>query len=153
MKRLGWVGVIAAFLLISVFGFGMLSRQGRPAQLPAGEYTNITGNTALACGLVAAGQLSRLPVFLGSYPITPASDILHELAKNHSFGVITFQAEDEIAGIGSAIGAAYGALACAGNNGSNSWVSCPLSGQVLGAGDFTLWLRFRAASTSSRWRG
>ena len=80
----------------------------RPAQLPSGTYTNITGNTALAWGLVAAGQLSGLPVFLGSYPITPASDILHELSKHKNFGVRTFQAEDEIAGIASAIGAAFG---------------------------------------------
>ena len=81
--------------------------QVRPAQLPAGEYTNITGNTALAWGLVAAGQLSRLPVFLGSYPITPASDILHELSKHKHFGVRTVQAEDEIAAAGMALGAAF----------------------------------------------
>lgn len=73
-----------------------------------GEYTNITGNTALAWGLIAASQQSSLPLFLGSYPITPASDILHELSKHKEFGVRTFQAEDEIAGIASAIGAAYG---------------------------------------------
>jgi 2-oxoglutarate ferredoxin oxidoreductase subunit alpha len=79
-----------------------------PAPLEHGTYTNITGNTALAWGLVAAGQLAGVPVFLGSYPITPASDILHELSKHKNFGVRTFQAEDEIAGIGSAIGAAYG---------------------------------------------
>ncbi len=78
-----------------------------PAKLPSGEYTNITGNTALAWGLVAAGQCARLPVFLGSYPITPASDILHELSKHKNFGVRTFQAEDEIAAIGSALGAAF----------------------------------------------
>lgn len=77
------------------------------ARLPTGEYTNITGNTALAWGLVAAGQCARLPVFLGSYPITPASDILHELSKHKNFGVRTFQAEDEIAAIGSALGAAF----------------------------------------------
>ena len=76
--------------------------------LPGGVYRNITGNPALAYGLIAASKKSGLPLFLGSYPITPASDILHELAKNHRFGVTTFQAEDEIAGIGSAIGAAYG---------------------------------------------
>ena len=78
-----------------------------PAPLTPGEYTNITGNTALAWGLVAAGQLSRLPVMLGSYPITPASDILHELSKHKNFGVRTFQAEDEIAAAGSALGAAF----------------------------------------------
>src|SRR3712207_7349873 len=66
------------------------------------------GNTALAWGLVAAGQLAGVPVFLGSYPITPASDILHELSKHKAFGVRTFQAEDEIAGIGAALGAAFG---------------------------------------------
>lgn len=80
----------------------------RPAQLEPGTYTNVSGNTALAWGLVAAGQLAKLPVFLGSYPITPASDILHELSKHKNFGVRTFQAEDEIAAIGSALGAAYG---------------------------------------------
>jgi 2-oxoglutarate ferredoxin oxidoreductase subunit alpha len=79
-----------------------------PAPQPPGTYTNINGNTALAWGLIAASRLSGLPLFLGSYPITPASDILHELSKHKSFGVRTLQAEDEIAGIGSAIGAAYG---------------------------------------------
>jgi 2-oxoglutarate ferredoxin oxidoreductase subunit alpha len=73
-----------------------------------GTYRNISGNQALAYGLVAAGQRSGLPVFLGAYPITPASDILHELAKHKAFGVRTFQAEDEIAGIGAAIGASFG---------------------------------------------
>ncbi|MGC8627353.1 MAG: 2-oxoacid:acceptor oxidoreductase subunit alpha [Acidimicrobiales bacterium] len=83
----------------------------RPAHLAPGTYTNISGNTALAWGVVAAGQLAKLPVFLGSYPITPASDILHELSKHKNFGVRTFQAEDEIAGVGSALGASYaGAL-------------------------------------------
>ena len=80
----------------------------RPAHFPPGEYTQINGNQALAWGLVAASKLSGLPIFLGSYPITPASDILHELSRRKEFGVRTFQAEDEIAGIGSAIGAAFG---------------------------------------------
>ncbi len=80
----------------------------RPAKHEPGTYTNITGNTALAWGLVAAGQLSGIPVFLGSYPITPASDILHELSKHKNFGIRTLQAEDEIAGIGAALGAAFG---------------------------------------------
>ena len=79
----------------------------RPAKLEPGTYTNISGNTALAWGIVAAGQLANLPVFLGSYPITPASDILHELSKHKNFGVRTLQAEDEIAGIGAALGAAF----------------------------------------------
>ena len=79
-----------------------------PAHLAAGTYRQITGNTALAYGIVAAGQVSGLPVFLGSYPITPASDILHELSKHKAFNVTTFQAEDEIAGIGAALGAAFG---------------------------------------------
>src|SRR3954468_17468084 len=78
-----------------------------PAKLPAGEYTNISGNVALAWGLVAAGQLAKLPIFLGSYPITPASDILHELSKHKNFGVRTLQAEDEIAAAGMALGAAF----------------------------------------------
>ncbi|HWU21959.1 MAG TPA: 2-oxoacid:acceptor oxidoreductase subunit alpha, partial [Nocardioides sp.] len=80
----------------------------KPAALPSGRYRNITGNLALSYGLVAAGVRSGLPVFLGSYPITPASDILHELSKHKAFGVTTFQAEDEIAGIGAAIGASFG---------------------------------------------
>lgn len=80
----------------------------RAAPQQPGTYTNISGNTALAWGLIAASQLSGLPLFLGSYPITPASDILHELSKHKNFGVRTLQAEDEIAGIGSALGAAYG---------------------------------------------
>jgi 2-oxoglutarate ferredoxin oxidoreductase subunit alpha len=80
----------------------------KPATMREGTYRNITGNLALAYGLVAAGQQSGLSVFLGSYPITPASDILHELSKHKRFGVVTFQAEDEIAGATSAIGASYG---------------------------------------------
>ncbi len=80
----------------------------RPADLDKGTYTNITGNTAMAWGLIAAGELSGMDVFLGSYPITPASDILHELSKHKHFGVRTMQAEDEIAGIGAALGASFG---------------------------------------------
>jgi 2-oxoglutarate ferredoxin oxidoreductase subunit alpha len=80
----------------------------KPAPLKPGRYRNITGNTALAYGLVAASKLSGLPLFLGSYPITPASDILHELSKQKRFGVRTFQAEDEIAGVGASLGAAFG---------------------------------------------
>ncbi|MCX9190602.1 2-oxoglutarate ferredoxin oxidoreductase subunit alpha [Carbonactinospora thermoautotrophica] len=80
----------------------------KPAPMPAGTYRNITGNLALAYGLIAASRRSGLPLFLGSYPITPASDILHELSKHKNFGVRTFQAEDEIAGIGAALGAAFG---------------------------------------------
>lgn len=78
------------------------------AKLPPGKYRSITGNTALTFGLIAAAENSALPLFLGSYPITPASDILHDLSKYKNFGVRTFQAEDEIAAITSAIGAAYG---------------------------------------------
>jgi 2-oxoglutarate ferredoxin oxidoreductase subunit alpha len=80
----------------------------KPAPLAPGTYRNIIGNTALAYGLVAASQLAGLPLFLGSYPITPASDILHELAKHKRFGVRTFQAEDEIAAVGAALGASFG---------------------------------------------
>jgi len=79
----------------------------RAADLVPGEYTNLSGNTALAWGLIAAGHQSGLPIFLGSYPITPASDILHELSKHKHFGVRTMQAEDEIAGVCAAIGAAF----------------------------------------------
>ncbi|MFD6275009.1 2-oxoacid:acceptor oxidoreductase subunit alpha [Streptomyces sp. NPDC060209] len=75
---------------------------------PTGTYRNISGNLALSYGLIAAGRQADLPVYLGSYPITPASDILHELSKHKNFGVRTFQAEDEIAGIGAALGASFG---------------------------------------------
>ncbi|GAA1599281.1 2-oxoacid:acceptor oxidoreductase subunit alpha [Actinoplanes couchii] len=80
----------------------------KPARMSPGTYRNITGNQALALGLVAAAVRSGLPLFLGAYPITPASDILHELSKHKRFGVTTMQAEDEIAAIGAALGAAYG---------------------------------------------
>ena len=82
--------------------------QVRPAALEPGTYTDVTGNTALAWGLIAAAQQAGLSLFLGSYPITPASDILHELSKHKHFGVRTLQAEDEIAGVTAAIGAAFG---------------------------------------------
>ncbi|MFG3075375.1 2-oxoacid:acceptor oxidoreductase subunit alpha [Streptomyces sp. NPDC048225] len=75
---------------------------------PPGTYRNISGNLALSYGLIAASRQADLPLFLGSYPITPASDILHELSRHKNFGVRTFQAEDEIAGIGAALGAAFG---------------------------------------------
>ncbi len=80
----------------------------KPAKLPPGQYRNITGNQALSYGLVAASVRSGLQLFCGSYPITPASDILHELSQLKRFGVATFQAEDEIAAVGSIIGAAFG---------------------------------------------
>ncbi|MFP3915043.1 MAG: 2-oxoacid:acceptor oxidoreductase subunit alpha [Actinomycetota bacterium] len=90
----------------------------KPATLPPGTYTNVTGNTALAWGLVAASQAADLPLFYGTYPITPASDILHELSRHKNFGVKTFQAEDEIAAVGSAIGASFaGNLAVTGSSG------------------------------------
>ena len=78
------------------------------AKLPPGRYRNLSGNTALALGFVAAAQQAGLPLFQGSYPITPASDILHELSMYKEFGVMTFQAEDEIAAMTSTIGASYG---------------------------------------------
>ena len=84
-----------------------VSYEIKPAPMATGTYRNITGNLALAYGLVAGGVQSGLSLFLGSYPITPASDILHELSKHKAFGVTTFQAEDEIAGIGAAIGASF----------------------------------------------
>jgi 2-oxoglutarate ferredoxin oxidoreductase subunit alpha len=90
----------------------------KPATLASGEYTNVTGNTAMAWGLIAASQAAKLPLFYGTYPITPASDILHELAKHKNFGVRTYQAEDEIAGAGAAVGAAFaGHLAVTGTSG------------------------------------
>lgn len=79
----------------------------KAAELPPGTYRQITGNTALAYGLIAAAERSGLRLFLGSYPITPASDILHELSSHKEFGVQTMQAEDEIAGIGAALGASF----------------------------------------------
>ena len=101
----------------------------KPAPMPVGTYRNISGNLALAYGLVAGGVQSGLPVFLGSYPITPASDILHELSKHKRFGVTTFQAEDEIAGIGAALGASFaGALGIT-----------TTSGPVCGGAKATLW--------------
>ena len=80
----------------------------KPATFEKGEYVQVTGNQALAWGLITATRLAGLPLFLGSYPITPASDILHELSRRKEFGVRTFQAEDEIAGIGAALGASFG---------------------------------------------
>ena len=80
----------------------------KPAKLKQGKYRNISGNLALALGLVAASQRAGIPLYLGSYPITPASDLLHELSRHKEFGVRSFQAEDEIAAIGAAIGASYG---------------------------------------------
>jgi len=85
-----------------------VSYEVKPAKMRPGTYRNISGNLALSYGLIAASQLSGLPLFLGAYPITPASDILHELSKHKAFGVRTFQAEDEIAGVGAALGAAFG---------------------------------------------
>ena len=80
----------------------------KAATFEKGEYVQVTGNQALAWGLIAAARLAGLPLFLGSYPITPASDILHELSRRKEFGIRTFQAEDEIAGIGAALGASFG---------------------------------------------
>ncbi len=85
-----------------------VSYEVRPATIAPGTYRNITGNAALALGLVAGAHRAERPIFLGSYPITPASDILHELAALKQFDVVTFQAEDEIGGIGAALGAAFG---------------------------------------------
>ncbi|MEK6274618.1 MAG: 2-oxoacid:acceptor oxidoreductase subunit alpha [Actinomycetota bacterium] len=79
-----------------------------PAELEPGTYRNVTGNQALGLGLVAASVQSKLPLFLSAYPITPASDILHDLARHKNFGVRTFQAEDEIAAVGAALGASFG---------------------------------------------
>jgi len=80
----------------------------RPAAFEKGEYVQVSGNQAIAWGLITAARLAGLPLFLGSYPITPASDILHELSRRKEFGVWTLQAEDEIAGVGAALGAAFG---------------------------------------------
>ena len=101
------------------------------AQLPLGKYRNMTGNQALAWGLMTAARLSETELFLGSYPITPASDILHELSKYKNFGVRTFQAEDEIAAVTSAIGAAFvGAMAIT----TSSGPGIALKGEAIGLG-------------------
>lgn len=100
-----------------------------PAELPPGKYRNIMGNTALAWGLLAASQLSDKRLFLGAYPITPASDILHELSKHKQYDVLTFQAEDEIAAVTSTIGAAFaGAMAVTASSGPG----IALKGEALG---------------------
>lgn len=105
-----------------------------PAKLPPGEYRQISGNTALAYGIIAAGQLAETQVVLGTYPITPASDILHELSKHKNFDVVTLQAEDEIAGIGAALGASYGgALGVT----STSGPGLSLKSEALGLGVIT----------------
>ncbi|MGQ0466612.1 MAG: 2-oxoacid:acceptor oxidoreductase subunit alpha [Sporichthyaceae bacterium] len=85
-----------------------VSYEIKPAKMAAGEYRNITGNPATAYGLIAGAHQAKLPLFLGAYPITPASDILHELSRHKGMGVRTFQAEDEIAAVGAALGAAFG---------------------------------------------
>jgi len=100
-----------------------------PAKLKPGKYRNIVGNTALAWGLLAAARQSQKQLYLGAYPITPASDILHELAKHKHFDVLTFQAEDEIAAVTAAIGAAFsGALAVTASSGPG----IALKGEALG---------------------
>ncbi len=113
---------IAALEAGYTFGFATEATKStiivKPAPLEAGTYTNVNGNTALAWGLIAAAQQASIPLFYGTYPITPASDILHELSRHKNFGVRTFQAEDEIAAVGSTIGAAFGgALAVTGSSG------------------------------------
>jgi 2-oxoglutarate/2-oxoacid ferredoxin oxidoreductase subunit alpha len=106
-----------------------VSYEIKPAVMESGLYRNISGNLALAYGLIAAARRSGLPLFLGAYPITPASDILHELSKHKRFGVRTFQAEDEIAGIGASLGAAFGgALAVT----TSSGPGIALKGETIG---------------------
>ena len=101
----------------------------KPAKMPKGSYRNIIGNQATALGLIAASHKSELNLFYAGYPITPASDILHELAKHKNFGIKTFQAEDEIAGICSAIGASFGGdLAVTASSGPG----ISLKGEALG---------------------
>ena len=103
--------------------------QVAPAPLQPGTYRNIMGNAATALGLVAASRLSKLPLFLGTYPITPATDILHALSRYKNYGVVTFQAEDEIAGICTAIGASFaGSLAVT----TTSGPGLALKGEALG---------------------
>ena len=100
--------------LVAGYNYGETSEtfttrfEGKAAPMPKGTYRSITGNQGTALGLIAGAQKAKLDLFYGSYPITPASDILHELSRHKNFGVVTFQAEDEIAAISSAIGASYG---------------------------------------------
>jgi 2-oxoglutarate ferredoxin oxidoreductase subunit alpha len=111
------------------------------AKMKPGTYRSIMGNQAVSLGLVAASQKSGLPIFLGTYPITPASDILHDLSKMKSFGVKTFQAEDEIASITAAIGASYGgALAVT----TTSGPGMALKGEAMG---LAMMLRFPCSSS------
>ncbi|HEX3337487.1 MAG TPA: 2-oxoacid:acceptor oxidoreductase subunit alpha [Jatrophihabitans sp.] len=106
-----------------------VSYEVKPATVAPGTYRNISGNLALSYGLIAASKRSGLPLFLGAYPITPASDILHELSKHKRFGIRTFQAEDEIAGIGAALGASFGgALAVT----TSSGPGIALKGEAIG---------------------
>src|SRR5438094_3140214 len=106
-----------------------VSYEIRPAKIAPGRYRNITGNTATALGFVCAAQKAGRPLFLGSYPITPASDVLHELSGWKQYGVYTFQAEDEIAGIGAALGAAFGgAIGVT----STSWPGLALKSEAIG---------------------
>ncbi|MEM1126247.1 MAG: 2-oxoacid:acceptor oxidoreductase subunit alpha [Bacteroidota bacterium] len=106
----------------------------KPASLPPGQYRAIRGVQALALGLITAGQRSKLPLFYGSYPITPASDLLHELSRHKNFGVMTFQAEDEIAAIGMTVGAAFGgSLGVTGTSGPGM----ALKGEMLGLATMT----------------
>ncbi len=122
-------------LLKAGYNFGETSEtfstqiEVKPARLKTGVYRNIQGNEAIAIGLIAAAKKSGLELFYGSYPITPASSLLHELSKHKNFGIKTFQAEDEIAAICSSIGASYGgALACTGSSGPG----IALKGEALG---------------------
>ncbi|HVU73193.1 MAG TPA: 2-oxoacid:acceptor oxidoreductase subunit alpha [Mycobacteriales bacterium] len=89
-------------------GFSVTYEVAPATDIPAGQYRQISGNVALAYGLIAASHLTGLPLFLGAYPITPASDVLHEVSKLRRFGVTAFQAEDELAAVGAALGAAFG---------------------------------------------
>ncbi len=134
-----------------------VSYEVKPAPMAPGTYRNISGNLALSYGLVAASERSGLPLFLGSYPITPASDILHELSKHKRFGVRTFQAEDEIAGIGAALGAAFGgALGVTTTSGPgvpSSRTCCRPCSAATGRRRCRSWRRAaRRTASTSRWR-
>ncbi|RZV47460.1 MAG: 2-oxoacid:acceptor oxidoreductase subunit alpha [Acidimicrobiia bacterium] len=103
---------------ITTEAFAVTTFEVPPAELPAGTYTNVVGNQTIAWGLIAGAQAAGLPLFYASYPITPASDVLHELSRHKNFGVKTFQAEDEIAAVGVALGASFvGHLGVTGTSG------------------------------------
>jgi 2-oxoglutarate ferredoxin oxidoreductase subunit alpha len=129
------------------------SYEVKPAEMDPGTYTNVTGNQAVAWGIIAAGQAAKLSVFYASYPITPASDILHELARHRNYGVRTYQAEDEIAAAGAALGASFaGHFAVTGTSGPGVALKSETISLTLMSSPTSSWPSTAAtASPRSRW--